>query len=81
MIKSKILDCPLGPLSECQPRITNIDNSALVTLLFPFKIKLMNDTQYTNASRELNVWINQSEERNDSRVLEWKIVNSTSSIV
>lgn len=75
--------CPLSlKLEKCHPRILDISSKGLLQIGFPIEIKIINETNYTNASTGLEfklrrTIIDEIPRKIDCSIISWSIVRFT----
>jgi hypothetical protein len=67
------ITCPFGVNpGDCLPKIKRITNSGLMTLFFPMPLEsLLNDTDFKNASRTLDIELKQQESLVNTSISDW----------
>jgi hypothetical protein len=65
--------CPVGKkIADCMPRISNIDDSGIVTVIFPISIKIINETLFADMESEMLIELHQNLKSNSS-IVNWKV--------
>ena len=72
-LKHTNITCSFGNNpSDCLPKIKHITNSGLMTLFFPMSLEsLINDIDFKNASRTLDIELKQQEPQANTSITDW----------